>query len=81
MSDTPIYDSMHTEGKKPANNTPQPKVVAATVGSGVGVAMGDILVWVVETFAKIDIPAGVELSIEIVIAAGLAFVAGFYKRN
>ena len=76
--DTPIYN--HMTNPKP-DNTPQPKVVAATVGGGVGVAVGDILVWIIETATNIDIPGAVELAIGVVISAGLAFVAGFYKRN
>ena len=79
MSETPIYDNLNTP--KPVYKTPQPKVVAATVGAGVGAAIGNIIVWIVEAAANIDIPDSVELSIGVVITAALAFVAGYVKKN
>ena len=79
MSETPIYDNLNTP--KPVDKTPQPKVVAATIGAGVGAAIGNIIVWIVEAAAKIDIPDSVELSIGVVITAALTFVAGYVKKN
>lgn len=96
MSDTPIYDEIDkptpiygsitgenpvTEIKQPSSNVPQPKVVAATIGAGVGSAVGEIIVWVVEASASIDIPSNVEFAIGVVLTAGLAFVGGYFKRN
>jgi hypothetical protein len=60
--------------------TPQPKVVAGTVGAGVGAAVSEIGIWLVESTAHIDIPGGVEAAIVIVVTAALGFVAGYLKR-
>jgi hypothetical protein len=60
--------------------TPQPKVVAATIGAGVGTALGIIGVWAFEASTGIDVPEGVELSVGVVVTAGLAFVGGYFKR-
>lgn len=61
--------------------TPQPKVVAATIGAGVGSAVGEIIVWIVEASANIDVPSNVEFAVGVVLTAGLAFLAGYYKKN
>lgn len=85
MSDTPIFDNVDDEYKDTdsmhLSKAPQPKVVAATVGAGVGSAVGEIVVWIVEASAAIDIPANVELAIGVVLTAGLAFVGGYWKKN
>lgn len=79
MSDTPIYDNV---GNIPTpSKTPQPKVVAAAVGAGVGSAIGEITTWIIEASAGIDIPANVELAIGVVLTAGLGFLAGYVKKN
>lgn len=80
MSETPIYDNMNS-GEKSVNKTPQPKVVAATIGGGVGTAISTIGIWIIEASANIDIPNEVELAIGVVITAGLAFVGGYFKKN
>lgn len=59
---------------------PTSKVVASTVGAGVGVALANIGVYVIETVAKIDIPEGVELSVGVVLTAGLAYLAGWATK-
>lgn len=79
MSDTPIYDSL--TNPEPESAKPQPKVVAATIGGGVGTAVGEILVWIIEASAGIDIPEGVQLAIGVVLTTVLAFVGGYFKRN
>ena len=79
MSDTPIYDSL--TNPEPESTKPQPKVVAATIGGGVGTALGEILTWIIEASAGIDIPEGVELAIGVVLTTLLAFVGGYFKRN
>lgn len=82
MNDTPIFtDVDRAYAEPPVNKTPEKKVVAATVGGGVGVAIGEIVTWIVEATTQIDIPAGVELAIGVVFTAGLAFVGGYWKRN
>lgn len=87
---TPIYGSItdpvktqrdNPHGVNAPSKTPQPKVVAATAGAGVGAAISVVLVWVIEASAKIDIPEGVELAIPIIIGTGLTFLAGYFKRN
>jgi hypothetical protein len=58
----------------------QPKVAAATVGSGVGAALSIVLGWVLEASLRIDIPEAVELAGGIVITAALTLLAGYLKR-
>lgn len=65
-----------SESKKP-----QAKVVAATIGAGVGSAVGEITTWIVEASTGIDIPGNVELAVGVVFTAALAFVGGYWKRN
>lgn len=60
--------------------TPQPKVIAGTIGAGVGVAASELGIWIVESAAHIDIPAGIEASITVLVTAGLGFLAGYLKR-
>lgn len=59
---------------------PQPKVVAATIGAGVGGALTIIGVYIVETAARIDIPAPVETAAALVVTSALSFAAGYFKR-
>lgn len=59
---------------------PQPKVIAAAGGAGVGAAVTTLTIWLIETLAKIDLPDAVEGSALVLISAGLAFVAGYVKR-
>lgn len=81
MSDTPIYDETVNEHSQPMTVKPQPKVIAATTGAGVGSAIGVILTWVIEASTGIDIPEGVELAIGVVLTTGLAFIGGYWKKN
>lgn len=60
---------------------PQPKVVAATVGAGVGSALATITAWITETLTGVAIPGEVELALGVVLTAGLAFVGGYWKKN
>lgn len=92
MSDSPIFDNIdkpapiygHLTGDnktvKPSKR-PEKKVIAATVGAGVGPAVSAIGVYIIEAVAGIDIPNDIESSIAIVVSAGLAFVAGYFKGN
>lgn len=82
MGDTPIFDSMNTPNEsEPVDNTPRPKVIAATAGAGVGSALATITVWIVNATTNVVVPEGVELALGIVLTAGLAFVGGYWKRD
>jgi len=82
MNSVDVPDDMtREEYRESVSKTPQPKVVAATIGAGVGSAIGEIITWVVEASARIDIPDNVELAIGVVLTAGLAFLAGYFKKN
>lgn len=59
---------------------PQPKVVAATAGAGVGAAISTIGVYLIETFGRVDLPDAVEGAILVLVSAGVAFAAGYVKR-
>lgn len=60
--------------------TPQPKVIAATAGAGVGAAITTVGVYVFETATRIDLPSIVEGALLVIVTAGLAFAAGYIKR-
>lgn len=64
-----------------SSNPVSPKVVTATVGSGVAIAVTTVGVYVIETAAKIDIPSPVEGAIAIIIGAAGAFLGGYLKRD
>jgi hypothetical protein len=59
---------------------PQPKVIAATVGAGVGAAASTILFYLIELWSSVDVPEVVEGAGLVLITAGLGFVAGYIKR-
>lgn len=93
QGETPIYHDVEKpepilgpitgeiEHVKSPSRKPQPKVVAATAGAGVGAAISVVLVWAIEASAKIDIPETVELAVPIIIGTGLTFLAGYFKKN
>lgn len=58
-----------------------PKVTAATIAAPVAVAASVTLIWIVETTAKIDIPVAVEGAVPTLLAAGAAFIAGWFVRD
>jgi len=59
---------------------PQPKVIAATAGAGVGAAITTVGVYVFETATGIDLPSLVEGAVLVLVSAGVAFLAGYIKR-
>lgn len=59
--------------------TPQPKVIAAAIGAGVGGAITTLGVYIFETLTSIDLPESVEGSVLVLVTAGLAFAAGYVK--
>jgi hypothetical protein len=77
-----MSDSPHTRNEaKQQSNKPQPKVVAATIGAGVGAAASVIAVWIVEQSFKITVPEEVKFSAGVVLSAGLTFIGGYFKTN
>jgi hypothetical protein len=56
---------------------PVRKVMAASAGSGVGVAIATIVVWLIATFAHTSIPDYVTAALTILFGAGAAFIAGY----
>lgn len=64
----------------PTNGDVNPKVPASAAGGGVGVAVGEILVYLAERFGG-DLPAGIEAAVVIVAAAALSFVAGYVRSD
>ena len=61
-------------------NKPQPKVVAATAGAGVGAAVSTLAIYLIESLGRIDLPEGVEGAILVLVSAGVSFLAGYIKR-
>lgn len=81
---TPIYDDVvkpvTTDEHGGPTNEPQPKVLAATAGAGVGAAVSTIAIYLIETLGNVDLPAAVEGAGLVLISAGVAFLAGYIKR-
>lgn len=61
-------------------SSPQPKVVAATAGAGVGAAVSTLAVYLIETLGKIDLPEAVDGAILVLVTAGVSFLAGYLKK-
>lgn len=59
---------------------PQPKVVGAVSGAGVGAAAGTVAVYLIEELGRIDLPGTVEGAILVLVAAGLAFLGGYLPK-
>lgn len=75
----PIAPVTTDESGTPTNK-PQPKVLAATAGAGVGAAISTIAVYLIETLGRVDLPDAVEGAGLVLISAGVAFLAGYIKR-
>lgn len=73
-------ENVTTDVSGNVTSTPQPKVIASTVGAGVGAAVSTITVYLIETLGKIDLPDAVEGALLVLVSAGLAFAAGYIKR-
>lgn len=85
MDNTPIYDNMSNEPehepRTPETGAPEPKVVAATVGAGVGSALATVVVWLTGAISGVVVPEAVELAVGVILTAALAFVGGYWKRS
>lgn len=81
---TPIFDGVSkpvtTDEQGGVTNEPQPKVLAATAGAGVGAAVSTIAIYLIETLGNVDLPDVVEGAALVLISAGVAFAAGYIKR-
>lgn len=60
--------------------TPQPKVVAATAGAGVGAAASTVLVYLIEALGHVDLPIAVEGAILVLITGAVSFLGGYITR-
>ena len=69
-----------TDAAGAPTSTPQPKVIAATVGAGVGAAVSAIVFYLIESIGNLDVPEAVEGAGLVLISAILSFVAGYVKR-
>ena len=69
-----------TDAAGDPTNTPQPKVVAATIGAGVGAALSTVIIYLVETLGRVDLPDAVEGAGAVLVSAAVAFAAGYIKR-
>lgn len=76
-----IYDEpVTTNAKGVPTRRPQPKVVAATIGSGVAGAFTTVGVYVFESLSGVDLPGVVEGALFVLVGAVATFVAGYVKR-
>lgn len=76
----PDHAAVTTDESGKPTGTPQPKVLAATAGAGVGAAVSTITVYLIETLGHVDLPVAVEGAGLVLITAGVAFLAGYVKR-
>lgn len=75
-----MADNVTTDENGVPTSEPQPKVLAATAGAGVGAAVSTLAIYLVETLGKVDLPDAVEGAVLVLISAGVAFLAGYIKR-
>ncbi|MFI7608768.1 hypothetical protein ACIBTV_27160 [Micromonospora sp. NPDC049366] len=62
------------------------KVTAAATGAGAGVALAELLCWILDYYLitpKIvgDLPAQVSVAVPLAVAAGLAWIAGYKAKH
>ena len=74
------HEAVTTDAAGVPTATPQPKVIAATVGAGVGAAASTILFYLIELWTATDVPEIVEGAGLVLVTAALGFVAGYVKR-
>lgn len=73
-------DNVTTDEVGQPTSQPQPKVIAATTGAGVGAAVSTLGVYLIETLGRVDLPDLVEGAILVLVSAGVSFLAGYIKR-
>lgn len=69
-----------TDAEGEPTATPQPKVIAATAGAGVGAALSTIGVYTFESLSGVDLPTTVEGAVLVLITTACTFAAGYIKR-
>lgn len=74
------YEGVTTDEHGGPTSKPQPKVIAASAGAGVGAAVSTIAIYLIETLGRVDLPEAVEGAALVLISAGVAFLAGYIKR-
>lgn len=74
------YSGVTTDEHGGPTNKPQAKVVASTVGAGVGAAVSTITLYLIESLAGIALPEEVKSASVVLISAGVAFLAGYVKK-
>lgn len=62
------------------------KVKAASVGAGAGVAVAELINWALDNYLITphitgDLPAPVSVAVPLLVAAGLAWLAGYRARH
>ena len=77
---TGTHELVTTDAVGAPTAQPQPKVLAATAGAGVGAAVSTLVVYLIETLGRVDLPDVVEGACLVLISAGVAFAAGYIKR-
>lgn len=73
-------ENVTTDAHGFVTSTPQPKVLAATAGAGVGAAISTIAIYLIETLGRVDLPDVVEGAALTLVSAGVAFLAGYIKK-
>lgn len=76
MSNTTVT----TDAAGVPTTTPQPKVIAAAIGAGVGGAISTVGIYAFEQLTAVDLPTTVEGAILTLVTAAVAFAAGYIKR-
>lgn len=74
------WDNVTTDVNNQPTKTPQPKVIAAAIGAGVGGAVTTLGVYIFETLSGVDLPTAVEGSLLTLVVAGLSFLSGYIKK-
>ena len=72
-------DNITTDASGQPTAQPQPKVLAATAGAGVGAAVTTLAIYLIEALGRIDLPDAVEGAALVLISAGVGFLAGYIK--
>lgn len=53
----------------------------AATGSGIAVAFSDICIWLLETYAHVELPDNVETAIIVIFTAVVAYFSGKFRHD